>query len=121
MCSVAEGAEDGGAPLVIGCHNLFEVGATCDALTVGDGNIFEAKSVVGRDVEITHCCRIGVACKLTRAEVVPEGTVVFGDGARRVDARALEGKGTPSPLLQSQLVHLRGILPKFHKMMLSGE
>lgn len=55
----ADGAEDAGTPLVIGSHNLFEVGAICDALKVGDGNIFEAKSVVGRAVEITECCRIG--------------------------------------------------------------
>ena len=71
---------------------------------------------VGRSVEITTCCRVGVAVALSRQEVLPEGTVVFGHGSRRIDKKALDGKGGPPAMLESQLAHLRALLPKFHPM-----
>lgn len=38
--------------MIIGNLNVFEVGSRCHALKVGDNNVFEAKSFVGREVEV---------------------------------------------------------------------
>ncbi|VDP84006.1 unnamed protein product [Echinostoma caproni] len=65
--------------LKIGDHNVFEVGAHCEAAEIGDNNVFEAKSMVGPQVRITNGCVIGAMCSLTSNETLPECTVIYGD------------------------------------------
>jgi hypothetical protein len=43
--------DSGGEPMRIGAWNHFEVGSTCEALSVGDNNVFEAKCALPLDLE----------------------------------------------------------------------
>ncbi|KAF6775394.1 hypothetical protein AHF37_05426 [Paragonimus kellicotti] len=63
----------------IGDHNVFEIGAQCEAIEVGDNNVLEAKSVVGPRVRITNGCVIGSMCSLTSDETLPECMVIYGE------------------------------------------
>lgn len=75
---LAEIVNDGPGPLTVGDFNLFEVGARCEARIVGNMNVFEVRSRVGRHGKVGDGCVVGI-----RAEVVVRG----GDGAE-------EGEGT---------------------------
>ncbi|XP_026294239.1 dynactin subunit 6 [Frankliniella occidentalis] len=69
----------------IGNGNVFEVDCLFESTKMGDQNVLEVKSHVGREVEIKSGCIIGAACKLTGKEVLPENTVVYGRNcARRI-------------------------------------
>ncbi|KER24298.1 hypothetical protein T265_14450, partial [Opisthorchis viverrini] len=65
--------------LKIGDHNVFEVGARCEAMEIGDNNVFEAKSCVGPHMRITNGCVIGAMCSLMSDETLPECTVIYGE------------------------------------------
>ncbi|EDO37040.1 predicted protein [Nematostella vectensis] len=94
----------------IGCNNVFEVGSLCEAVKIGDNNILEAKSRVGRQTVLSHGCVIGARCEVTSQETIPENTVIYGQSCnRRVQAER--------PVPQSlQLDFLTKILPNYHHM-----
>lgn len=94
----------------IGNHNVFEVGSQCEAIKVGDNNILEAKSKIGRHTAISHGCVIGAMCEVTSQETLPENTVIYGSCcSRRVQAE----KPVPQTL---QLDFLTKILPNYHHL-----
>lgn len=64
--------------MIIGSLNVFEVFSHCQALKVGDKNIFEPKSFVDREVVVTDGCFIGAGCRLMGAEVLEKQTSVSG-------------------------------------------
>jgi NDP-sugar pyrophosphorylase family protein len=51
----------------------------CEALTMGNHNVFEAKSFVGKSVTITDGCVIGAKCQIDIKETIPNNTVIFGE------------------------------------------
>ena len=74
------GAGEGGtvSVMIIGNNNVFEVGSTSQSLKIGDSNILEAKSFVGRQTSLSHGCIIGAGCMLTAEEVLTENSVIYG-------------------------------------------
>ncbi|KAK7791089.1 hypothetical protein R5R35_000510 [Gryllus longicercus] len=96
--------------LIIGANNVFEVDCHSEAMKIGDNNILESKSFVGREVELTNGCIVGAGCKLTCPEVVPENTVIFGQQCTR---RQQMDKPPPQTL---QLDFLTRVLPNYHHL-----
>lgn len=96
--------------MTIGNHNVFEVGCQCEAVKVGDNNILEAKSKIGRNTLLSHGCVIGAKCEVTSQETIPENTVIYGQScSRRIQA--------DRPVPQSlQLDFLTKILPNYHHL-----
>lgn len=74
---------NGEKPMLIGSFNVFEVGSHCEAPSVGDNNVLEYKSVVGRKTILTTGCVIGAKCRVDTEEVLQPNTVVFGSECRR--------------------------------------
>jgi len=96
--------------MIVGNNNVFEVDSRCYALKVGDGNVLEAKSRVGRRAELTDGCVVGAGCRLDAAETLPENCVVFGDGHRRRVA-------VDRPPAQTlQIDFLSKVLPNYHHL-----
>ena len=94
----ADGVEgEGGtvAVMIIGNNNVFEVGSVSESLKIGDSNILEAKSYVGRSTSLSHGCIIGAGCRLTTDEVLTENTVIYGGQCSR---RAAKERPAPQHL-----------------------
>ncbi|KDR17944.1 dynactin subunit 6 [Zootermopsis nevadensis] len=96
--------------MIIGANNVFEIDCYSEALKIGDNNVLEAKSFVGRAVELTNGCIVGAACKLSCPEVVPENTVIFGSKCSR---RQQADRPPPQTL---QLDYLTKVLPNYHHL-----
>lgn len=94
----------------IGNHNVFEVGSQCEAVKVGDNNILEAKSKIGRYTGISHGCVIGAKCEVTSQETLLENTVIYGQSCSR---RVQGERPVPQTL---QLDFLTKILPNYHHL-----
>ena len=73
--------------MIIGNNNVFEVGSTSQSLKIGDNNILEAKSFVGRQTSLSHGCIIGAGCQLTAQEVLAEQSVIYGGQCARRQAK----------------------------------
>ncbi|KAF7234027.1 hypothetical protein EG68_10651 [Paragonimus skrjabini miyazakii] len=108
----------------IGDHNVFEIGAQCEAIEVGDNNVLEAKSVVGPRVRITNGCVIGSMCSLTSDETLPECMVIYGEENLLLGLashfphqchRRIASERPPAQTLQ--LDFLTKILPNYHHLM----
>lgn len=107
--------DDDGQPgekivMKIGNHNVFEVGSQCEAVSVGDNNILEAKSKIGRYTSVSHGCVIGAKCEVTSQETLPENTVIYGQCCSR---RVQGERPVPQTL---QLDFLTKILPNYHHL-----
>ena len=61
--------DDSPRTLVIGHNNVFEVDCLVEAEAVGDHNVFEAKSRVGRGVTVGKGCVLGSLCSVTCPQV----------------------------------------------------
>lgn len=69
--------------MIIGTFNVFEVFSQCEALKIGDGNTFEPKCFVGREVEVSDGCVVGAGCVLKGPELLPKHTSVSGLNCQR--------------------------------------
>ena len=49
--------------MIIGSNNVFEVGSASHSLKIGDSNILEAKSYVGRKTYLSNGCIVGAGCR----------------------------------------------------------
>ncbi|GAA5928220.1 uncharacterized protein JCM15063_003824 [Sporobolomyces koalae] len=123
-------------PLVIGDHNLFQVGARIESPTVGDHNSFGIRSRTSPHVTIGSHCSIGAGCIVlpnpfaattttsaatedeTDATVdkVADYTHVFGADNRQTIYDSGEGSVQERALFAKHLDYLRETLPKFHKL-----
>ena len=81
--------------MIIGNNNVFEVGSVSQSLKIGDSNILEAKSYVGRGTSLSHGCIIGAGCRLTTDEVLTENSVIYGGQCSR---RAAKERPAPQHL-----------------------
>ena len=115
-CIINKGDDDeeDSTVMEIGNNNFFEVGSHCEATKVGNNNILECKSKVGRQVILGDGCVIGASCELTTNETLPDNTVVFGeDCQRRVQSER--------PIAQTlQLDFLTKVLPNYHHLQKSA-
>ena len=96
--------------MIIGNSNVFEVDCCSHALKIGDNNVFESKSYVGRTTELSNGCIIGAGCQVMTAEVLPENCVVHGS---RNDRRLQSDKPAPQNL---QIEFLSKVLPNYHHL-----
>lgn len=99
-----------GVPMIIGNHNVFEVGARSETPQVGDHNVFESKCRVGPLTKVTTGCVIGAMCDINYDETLPENTVIFGSNC---DRRIQHEK--PSSNV-SQIEFLGKILPNYQRI-----
>lgn len=107
--------------LTIGDDNVFEVDSYCEATRIGDHNILESKSSVGRNVELTDYCIIGAGCAFSNQcsdanenktiKTLPPHTVISG---RDLNIRVVPD--LPTSTHGSQLDFLRKILPNYQKL-----
>jgi len=93
--------------MVIGNDNLFEIGSVCQALKVGDNNVFGIKSIVGPKSEISDGCRIGATCKVLSEGLLPPNTVVHFE--KNLKKTALEKPSSQ----KSQAEFLKKLMPKY--------
>ena len=49
-------------------NDFFKVGSEVNCLKIGDNNIVEAKSYLGRNSNLSNGCIIGAGCKITSGE-----------------------------------------------------
>lgn len=99
-----------GLTMIIGNHNVFEVGATIETCQIGDQNVFESKCKVGPLIKITNGCVIGSMCDINYDETLAENTVIYGS---KCDRRIQLEK--PSIQL-SQIEFLGKILPNYQRI-----
>jgi len=97
--------------MIIGNNNVFEVNCYSEALKIGDNNILEGKSFLGRRTELSSGCIIGAKCHVTSHELLPENTVIYG---AKCDRRIQAERPPPQTL---QIDFLSKILPNYHHLM----
>lgn len=69
----------------IGDYVLIEAGCRVGAKEIGDDCVIESAVVLGQNSVIGSNCRICAGERIGVDDVVPDGTVVFGNGRRRAD------------------------------------
>ena len=90
-CIVAEKAILGpreardGADLTIAEGVSIESGAVVEARSVGEHTTVEVKAKIGKGAVVGRWCKIAPSCRIEENEVLPDFTVVYGLGQRRVD------------------------------------
>lgn len=103
--------EEGTAkPLIIGPDNVFEVGCTVEALSIGERNVFECKSYVSADVTVGNGCVIGAGCRLVGKQTLADKTIVYE--GQCMQREAMDKQKTQ----MIQLDYLRKILPNYHHL-----
>ena len=111
IVNVRTGGDSSSTPvMIIGCNNVFEVDCTSNALKIGDNNILESKSLVGRATELSNGCIVGAGCHVTTEEVLPENCVIYG---KANDRRIQQDKPVPQTL---QIDFLSKVLPNYHHL-----
>ena len=96
--------------MIIGNSNVFEVDCCSHALKIGDNNVLESKSYIGRATELSNGCIVGAGCKVMTAEVLSENCVIHGS---RNDRRLQSDKPAPQNL---QIEFLSKVLPNYHHL-----
>lgn len=101
--------------MIIGNNNIFEVGSEVNCLKIGDNNIVEAKSYLGRHANLSNGCIIGAGCKMNTEETMDENIVVYGGDCKR-------RKGLDKPVPQHlQIDFLCKVLPNYHHLKKSSK
>ncbi|XP_053675692.1 dynactin subunit 6 [Anopheles nili] len=103
--------EDGTVkPLIIGPDNVFEVGCTVEALSIGERNVFECKSYVSADVTVGSGCVVGAGCRLVGKQTLADKTILYSGQCLQREAMDKQ----KSQMIQ--LDYLRRILPNYHHL-----
>ena len=71
--------------LKIGDYVLVEAGCKIAAREIGDDCVIESAAVLGEGSVIGDNCRICAGEIIASNDIIPPGTVVFGNGRRRAD------------------------------------
>ncbi|KAI9745557.1 MAG: hypothetical protein M1818_001091 [Claussenomyces sp. TS43310] len=69
---------------------VLEVGSVVEARRVGKGSLIEINANIGKGAIIGKHCTIGPLCSVGEGEVLPDYTVIYGAGIRRIDKSAVE-------------------------------
>jgi len=88
---------------------VVEVGAVVEARIVGEGSLIEINAKIGRNAVLGKHCRIGPLCEVAEGETLPDFTVVFGDGLRKVENSGFEN--VRLKLVGRQIDVLRKLIP----------
>ena len=75
--------------LTVGDYVLIEAGCLISAKEIGDDCVIESAAVLGKGSVIGDNCKICAGEIIASNEVIPHGTVVFGNGQRRADKSPL--------------------------------
>jgi len=102
-------AEDQRQGVVIGNGVIIEVGAIVEASAVGEGTIIEVNSKVGKGAVLGKHCKIGPLCEVREGEVIPDYTVLYGNGLRRLDKSGVED--LKLKMVARQVEVLRKLIP----------
>jgi len=97
-------------PMIIGSHNVFEVGSHSQSPLIGDHNVLEPKSRVGAQTRLSNGCVIGSMCSVDCDQLLVENTVIFGSDCKR---RIQHEKPPPQTY---QLDFLSKILPNYQRI-----
>nr|XP_037278395.1 dynactin subunit 6-like isoform X1 [Rhipicephalus microplus] len=79
-----------------------------EALVIGNNNVLESKSKLGRYTELTSGCVIGAMCDVSTHEKLKENTVIYG----RTCERRIQNEKPATQTLQ--LDFLTKVLPNYH-------
>ena len=71
--------------LRIGDYTLIEAGCQIAAKEIGDDCVIESGVILGEGSMIGNNCRICAGEVIKPGQSIVEGTVVFGDGRRRIN------------------------------------
>ncbi|KAE8451595.1 hypothetical protein EG329_003668 [Mollisiaceae sp. DMI_Dod_QoI] len=88
---------------------VVEVGATVEAKRVGEGSVIEVNAKIGRGAVLGKHCKIGPLCEVAEGEVLPDFTVIFGNGMRRTDSSGVED--LKMKMVARQVEVLRKLIP----------
>ena len=97
--------------MIIGNGNTFQAGCSVRSLKIGNRNVVESFSWLGRDTVLAYGNVITAGCRLDTAEILPELTVIFsldGEHQRRVAA------GPPGDNAE-EVGLLAKLLPNYHQ------
>ncbi|EKD14811.1 transferase hexapeptide domain protein [Drepanopeziza brunnea f. sp. 'multigermtubi' MB_m1] len=88
---------------------VVELGAVVEARRIGEGTVIEVNAKVGKGAMLGKHCKIGPLCEVTDGEVLPDYTVLYGDGMRRLDASGAEDMKIKN--LANQIEVMRRLIP----------
>jgi len=88
---------------------VVEVGAVVEAKLVGEGTVIEVQAKIGKGAVLGKHCKIGPLCEVADEEVIPDFTVVYGNGMRRLDSSGVED--LKLKMVARQIEVLRKLIP----------
>lgn len=88
---------------------VVEVGAVVEAKIIGEGCLVEVNAKIGKGAVLGKHCKIGALCVVGDGEILPDFTVVYGNGIRRVDNSGIED--LKQKMIGRQVEVLRKIIP----------
>ncbi|EPE27762.1 Trimeric LpxA-like enzyme [Glarea lozoyensis ATCC 20868] len=98
-----------GEGVVIEDGVIVEVGATVESKVIGEGCVIEVNAKVGRGSLLGTHCKIGPLCEVAEDEVLPDYTVLFANGMRRIDNSGVED--LKLKMVARQIDVLRRLIP----------
>jgi len=81
---------ESGEGVIIDNGVVVEVGAIIEAKRIRDGCHIEVNAKIGKGAVLGKHCRIGPLCEVAEGESVPDFTVIYGNGMRRLDKSGVE-------------------------------
>jgi len=97
------------AGVVIENGVVIEVGVVVEASKIGEGTVIEANAKLGKGSVIGRHCKIGPMCEVATGEVIPDFTVIYGHGVRRIDSSGIED--LKMKMVAKQVEVLRKLIP----------
>lgn len=104
---------------------VVEVGAVVEARRVGEGTVIEVNAKIGKGAVVGKVwltlpywnagsdrfqhCKIGPMCEVAEGEVLPDYTVLYGNGMRRLDTSGVED--LKLKVVAKQVEVLRKLIP----------
>ncbi|KAG4443824.1 hypothetical protein IFR05_000724 [Cadophora sp. M221] len=101
--------EDDEYGVVIENGVVVEVGATVEARRIGEGSVIEVNARIGKGAVVGKHCKIGPLCEVAEGEVLPDFTVLYGNGMRRLDTSGVED--LKLKMVAKQVEVLRKLIP----------
>jgi len=95
--------------LVLEDSVVVETGAVVEARCVGTGTTVEVGARIGKGAVIGKHCKIGPLSEIGVGEEIPDFTVIFGNGMRRVDRSGVENQKLKT--IARQVEVLRKLIP----------
>ncbi|CAD6506143.1 BgTH12-07073 [Blumeria graminis f. sp. triticale] len=88
---------------------IIETGAVVEASIIGEGCILEVNSKIGKGAILGKFCKIGPSCEVIDKEIIPDFTVIYGTGQRRIDTSGIES--LKLKMVAKQIDVLRKLIP----------